>query len=182
MSTTTQGRTAVPTGTWQHDPVHSSIGFAVKHNTVMTFNGQFGEWEATLSEGRLEGSANVTSVRVEDENLAGHLQTPDFFDAEQHPKLRFVSRSIERDGDRVSIEGDLTIKGTTRPVELAGTISGPVTDAYVNERIGFDLETTIDRHDFGVSWNADLPGGGSILADDVTIQARLALTQAQEQG
>ena len=176
MSTTEQ-QTSLPTGTWQHDPVHSSIGFAVKHNTVMTFNGQFGEWEATLVDGKLQGSANVTSVRVEDENLAGHLQTPDFFDAEQFPQLRFESSSIERDGDRVSIAGDLTIKGTTQPVELAGTISGPVTDAYGNERIGLDVETTINRHDFGVSWNADLPGGGTILADDVTIQARLALTE-----
>jgi polyisoprenoid-binding protein YceI len=175
MSTTQQ--TTVPTGTWQHDPVHSSIGFAVKHNTVMTFNGQFGEWEAKLEDGRLTGSASVSSVRVEDENLAGHLQTPDFFDAEQFPQLRFESSSIERDGERVSIAGDLTIKGTTQPVELTGTISGPVTDGYGNERIGLDLETTINRHDFGVSWNADLPGGGTILADDVTVQARLALTQ-----
>jgi polyisoprenoid-binding protein YceI len=174
----TEQQTSLPTGTWQHDPVHSSIGFAVKHNTVMTFNGQFGEWEATLADGKLQGSANVTSVRVEDENLAGHLQTPDFFDAEQFPQLRFESSSIERDGDKVSIAGDLTIKGTTQPVELAGTISGPITDAYGNERIGLDLETTINRHDFGVSWNADLPGGGTILADDVTIQARLALTQS----
>jgi polyisoprenoid-binding protein YceI len=174
---TTQQTTGIPTGTWQHDPVHSSISFAVKHNTVMTFEGQFGEWEARLENGRLTGSANVTSVRVEDENLAGHLQTPDFFDAEQHPKLQFVSSSLERDGDRISITGDLTIKGTTQRVELSGTISGPITDAYGNQRIGLDVETTINRHDFGVSWNADLPGGGQILADDVTIQARLALTQ-----
>lgn len=175
MSTTEQ--TSIPTGTWQHDPVHSSISFSVKHNTVMTFSGQFGQWEATLADGRLDGSADVTSVRVEDENLTGHLQTPDFFDAEQFPKLQFASSSIERDGDRISISGDLTIKGTTNPIELAGTISGPVTDAYGNERVGLDLETTINRHDFGVSWNADLPGGGTILADDVTINANLALIQ-----
>lgn len=176
MSSTEQ-TTAIPTGTWQHDPVHSSISFAVKHNTVMTFQGQFGEWEARLEDGRLTGSASVSSVRVEDENLAGHLQTPDFFDAEQFPQLRFESRSLEREGDSVSIQGDLTIKGTTQPVELAGTISGPVTDGYGNERIGLDLETTINRHDFGVSWNADLPGGGSILADDVDVIARLALVK-----
>jgi polyisoprenoid-binding protein YceI len=176
MSSTEQ-ITTVPAGTWQHDPVHSSIGFAVQHNTVMTFQGQFGEWEARLENGRLSGSANVSSIRVEDENLAGHLQTPDFFDAEQFPQLRFESTSIERDGDRVSIAGELTIKGTTQPVELTGTISGPVTDAYGNERVGLDVETTIDRHDFGVSWNADLPGGGTILADDVTVLARLALVE-----
>jgi polyisoprenoid-binding protein YceI len=177
MSTTEQ-TTGLPTGTWQHDPIHSSISFAVKHNTVMTFNGQFGEWEAKLENGRLTGSANVSSVRVEDENLVGHLQTPDFFDAEKFPKLQFESGSIERDGDRITIAGDLTIKGTTQPVELSGTISGPITDGYGNERIGLDVQTTINRHDFGVSWNADLPGGGQILDDDVTVNANLALTQA----
>ena len=177
MSTIEQS-TGLPTGTWQHDPVHSSIGFAVKHNTVMTFNGQFGEWEAKLEDGRLTGSTNVSSVRVEDENLVGHLQTPDFFDAEKFPQLRFESTEIRRDGDRISIAGELTIKGTTQPVELAGTISGPVTDGYGNERIGLDLETTINRHDFGVSWNADLPGGGRILEDDVVVKANLALTQS----
>ncbi len=176
MSSTEQ-ITGVPTGTWQHDPVHSSISFAVKHQTVMTFQGQFGEWEAKLEDGRLTGSAQVASVRVEDENLAGHLQTADFFDAEQFPELQFVSTSIERDGDRISIAGDLTIKGTTQPVELAGRVSGPVTDGYGGQRLGLDLETTIDRHDFGVSWNMDLPGGGSAVADDVTVTARLALTQ-----
>ena len=176
MSTTEQ-TTGIPIGTWQHDPVHSSISFAVKHNTVMTFQGQFGEWEARLEDRRLTGSASVSSVRVEDENLAGHLQTPDFFDAERFPQLRFESSSLQREGDRVSIQGDLTIKGTTQPVELAGAVSGPVTDGYGNERVGLDLETTIDRHDFGVSWNADLPGGGTILADDVTVIARLALVK-----
>jgi polyisoprenoid-binding protein YceI len=176
MSTTEQ-TTGIPTGTWQHDPVHSSISFAVKHNTVMTFQGQFGEWEAKLEDGRLAGSASVSSVRVEDENLVGHLQSPDFFDAEQFPQLRFESSSLEREGDRISITGDLTIKGTTQPVELTGAISGPVTDGYGNERIGLDLETTVNRHDFGVSWNADLPGGGTILADDVDVIARLALVK-----
>ncbi len=104
-------------------------------------------------------------------------QTPDFFDAEQSPKLRFESTSIERDGDKVTIAGDLTIKGTTKPIELTGTISGPVTDGYGNERIGLDVTTVVNRHDYGVSWNADLPGGAAMLEDDVTINANLALTQ-----
>lgn len=176
MSATEQS-TQIPTGTWQHDPVHSSIGFAVKHSTVMTFNGQFGDWEATLADGRFAGSADVSSVRVDDENLVGHLQTPDFFDAEQFPKLEFTSSSIEREGDRISIAGDLTIKGKTQPVELAGTISGPITDGYGNKRLGLDVQTVVNRHDFDVSWTADLPGGGKVLDDDVTITANLALTQ-----
>lgn len=178
MSATEQQITGIPTGTWSVDPVHSNIGFAVKHNTVMTFQGSFEHFDAKLAEGRLEGSAKVASVEVDDENLAGHLQTPDFFDAEQFPELRFVSSTIERDGDRISITGDLTIKGATAPVELAGAISGPVTDGYGTQRIGIDLESTINRNDYGVSWNADLPGGGQTLADDVTVTANLALVQA----
>lgn len=178
MTTTQQLTTDVPTGTWNLDPVHSNIGFAIKHNTVTTFQGSFGEFAATISDGRLEGTAKVASVQVADENLAGHLQTPDFFDAEQFPELRFASTGIERDGDRILIPGALTIKGTTVPVELVGTVSGPVTDGYGKERIGLDLQTTIDRHDFGVSWNADLPGGAKTLADDITITANIALVQA----
>jgi polyisoprenoid-binding protein YceI len=180
MSITEQSMTgtAVPRGTWGLDPVHSSIGFAITHNTVLTFRGTFADFDAKLADGRLEGSAQVASVVVDDENLGGHLQTPDFFDAEQFPVLRFVSGAITREGERLSLEGELTIKGITAPIELTGTISGPVTDAYGNERIGLDLETTINRHDFGVSWNADLPNGASILADEVVITADLALVQA----
>ena len=174
MSTTEQA-TAVPTGTWQHDPVHSSISFGVTHNTVVTFSGQFAEWQATLEDGRLEGSADVSSVRVEDDDLVAHLQGPDFFDAERFPQLRFVSGSIERHGNEARIVGDLTVKGSTQPVELSGRMTGPVTDGFGNERIGLDLETVINRHAFGVSWNSDLPGGGRMLEDDVTITANLTL-------
>ena len=178
MSTTEQQTTGIPTGTWSVDPVHSSIGFAVKHNTVTTFRGTFKEFDAKLHDGRLEGTAKVASVVVDDPNLAGHLQTPDFFDAEQYPELRFVSNTIERKGDRVSIEGDLTLRGVTRPVEITGTFTGPITDGYGNERLGFDLETTINRRDYGIDWSMELPSGEPALADDVTITANLALVQA----
>jgi polyisoprenoid-binding protein YceI len=177
MSSTEQ-ITGVPTGTWNLDPVHSSVGFAVKHSGVMTFRGTFKEYGATLADGRLEGTAQVASVVVDDENLAGHLQTPDFFDAEQHPELRFVASTIEREGDRVSIAGDLTLRGVTRPVEIGGTITGPITDGYGNERLGLDLETTVNRRDYGIDWGADLPSGEPMLADDVVITANLALVQA----
>lgn len=177
MSTTEQ-TTAVPTGTWSLDSVHSSIGFAVQHSGVMTFKGTFDEYDATLADGRLEGTAKVASVRVDDPNLAGHLQTPDFFDAEQFPELRFSSKEIARDGDSVSIQGELTLRGVTQPVELSGTISGPITDGYGNRRVGLDVETTINRRDFGINWSMELPSGEPGLADDVTITANLALVQA----
>ena len=179
---TVQQRTVVPTGTWNVDPVHSSLGFAVKHNTVMTFKGEFGDYDASLVEGRLEGTARVASVQVDDPNLVAHLQTPDFFDAERHPELRLVSSSVDVADERITVAGELTIKGTTAPVELSGTISGPVTDGYGNERLGLDLEATINRHDYGVSWNADLPGGDAMLADDVLLTANLALIQAGEES
>ena len=176
MSTAEQ-TTQIPTGTWNLDPVHSSVNFAVKHSGVMTFRGTFGEIGASLADGRLEGTAKVASVVVDDENLAGHLQTPDFFDAEQHPELRFTSTTIERDGERISIEGDLTLRGVSRPVELSGTVSGPITDGYGNQRLGLDVETTVNRRDYGIDWSADLPSGEQMLADDVVITANLALVQ-----
>lgn len=177
MSTTTE-ITTLPTGTWSLDPVHSSIAFAVKHNTVTTFRGSFDEVDAKLHDGRLEGTAKVASVRVDDPNLAGHLQTPDFFDAEQYPELRFASNQIERDGDKVSIEGELTLRGVTRPVEITGTFSGPLADAYGNQRLGLDLVTTVNRRDYGINWSLELPSGEPALADEVTITADLELVQA----
>lgn len=176
MSTTQT--TSIPTGTWNLDPVHSNIGFAVSYSGIGTFRGTFDEFDAKLVDGRLEGSAKVASVRVDDENLTGHLQTPDFFDAERNPELRFVSSAIERDGDRVTISGDLTLRGTTSSVEISGTVTGPLTDAYGRERIGFDVETTVNRHDYGISWNMELPTGDPALGDDVVITANLALVQA----
>ncbi len=160
------------------DPIHSSIGFAVKHSGVMTFRGTFGEFDAQLVDGRLAGTAKVASVIVDDPNLAGHLQTPDFFDAEQYPELRFVSHSIEREGERVSIAGDLTLKRRRAP----GRDRRHVLRADHGR-----LRKRADRarprdHDqpprLRVSWNADLPGGGSMLDDDVVITANLALVQA----
>jgi polyisoprenoid-binding protein YceI len=177
MSTTEQ-ITQIPTGTWKLDPVHSSVGFGVSYSGVGTFRGAFEDFDANLVDGRLEGIAKVASVKVDDENLAGHLQSPDFFDAEQHPQLRFVSNTIERDGGRVSIQGDLTLRGVTHRVEITGTVTGPLENAYGQQRIGFDLETTVSRHDYGITWNMELPGGGQALGDDVVITANLALVQA----
>lgn len=167
----------VPTETWTSDPVHSSIGFAVKHMGVTPFRGGFKQFDATLVDGTLAGSAAVETIQTDDENLTGHLLSPEFFDAERHPLLGFESTEIRREGDDVAIDGTLTLKGVTRPVELRGTITGPLADPYGGTRLGLELETTIDRHEFGIDWNADLPSGGRVLADDVKLTAQLELVQ-----
>lgn len=177
MSATEQ-ITPVPAGTWSLDAVHSSVGFELAYAGIGTFRGSFGEFDASLADGRLEGVAQVASVEVNDENLAGHLQSPDFFDAERQPELRFASSSIARDGDDVTIEGNLTIRGVTRPVTIAGTLTGPATDAYGRERVAFDVATTVDRRDFGLEWNLELPSGEPALGTDVTVAVNLALVQA----
>ena len=107
--------TAVPAGTWAVDKVHSNVGFAVDY-MAGTFTGGFSDFDANLADGVLTGSAKVASVQVKDPNLEGHLQSPDFFDAERNPELSFESKSIDVDGDKVKIDGEITIKGHTEPV------------------------------------------------------------------
>lgn len=168
------------TGTWQVDPVHSTAGFEVAY-MAGTFKGEFREIAATLSvEGeraRLEGSATVASVDVKDENLNAHLHSPDFFDAERNPELRFTA-DVDLTSDEVTARGELTIKGVTRPVEVTGTATAPLADPYGNERIGLQLTAAVDRTDFGVSWNTPLPSGEQALADQVRVVTDLQFVKA----
>jgi polyisoprenoid-binding protein YceI len=116
-----------------------------------TFTGTFSDFDVSVADGVLKGTAKVASVQVKDPNLEAHLQTPDFFDTERYPELSFVSRSIERSGDELAIKGDVTIKGHTEPVELTATITEPIADPYGGTRYGLKLETTIDRRTFDPS-------------------------------
>ena len=166
----------LPTGTWQVDTVHSSIGFAVDY-MAGTFHGTFSEFDAVVTDGVLNGSAKVASVQVKDENLAAHLQSPDFFDAQAHPELTFTSKAINRDGDRVTIDGEITIKGHTETSEVTGEISGPIADPYGGERFGLTLQTVVDRDTFGVSWNIPLPSGEPALSNEVKIIAEMQLSK-----
>jgi len=174
MSTTeTQ---AVPAGTWAVDKVHSSVGFSVAY-MAGTFTGTFGDFDAAVTDGRLRGSAKVASVQVKDPNLEAHLQSPEFFDAERHPELTFESSSIERDGDEVKIDGEITIQGHTEPVQIMGQISDPIADPYGGDRFGLKLEAVIALDGFGMSWNNPLPSGEPALSNEVTITADLQLSK-----
>src|SRR5215218_10050551 len=177
----TETLTFAPAGTWNLDPVHSTVGFEISY-MAGTFRGTFRDVEATPevteTTARLEGSADVASVDVKDENLNAHLQSPDFFDAERHPRVQFTADEIRVDGDTVSVPGEITIKGVTRPVQVTGTVRAPMTDPWGNERIGLVLSATLDRTEFGVNWNNPLPTGEPALANEVTIVADVQFVSA----
>lgn len=176
MSTITETRTELPTGTWQVDPVHSTVAFSVKHMLVANFRGGFGTFDVTLDENGLRGTVDISSVDVSEPNLNGHLLSPDFFDVERNPQLSFRSTAIRASGGELDIDGELSIKGVTKPVKITGTVSGPATHPFdASSRLGLELETVIDRTAFGLNWNAPLPTGGFAVGNDVKLHAELEL-------
>jgi polyisoprenoid-binding protein YceI len=176
MSTTIE-QTAVPTGTWNADTVHSGLGFEVPY-AVAAFSGEVTDFDVSLTDGTLRGAARIASLRLKEENLTAHLLSPEFFDAERFPDLTFVSSEIRRDGDDVEIDGEVTLKGITRPATLTGTITGPTVDHFGATRVGFRLETVIDRTEFDIKWNTQLPNGEPALGNEVALKADLTLVQA----
>ncbi len=173
----------LPVGTWQLDPIHSSAGFAVKHMVVATFRGRFEDFDATLEVSddgsqKLVGTVDPKSIVVKDEALAGHLQSPDFFDTERYPELRFESTSIRIEGDEAILDGELTIKGNTNPVTARGAYVGPHEDIAGATKIGLSCETVVDRTLYGLNWNAPLPKGGVALSNEVTLLVELELAKA----
>lgn len=176
MTTTEQAQRALPAGTWNADPVHSNVGFAIDY-MAGTFQGTFSEVESRIADGGLAGTAHVSSIQVKDPNLEAHLQSPDFFDAERHPELTFRSHETTRGGNELAIAGELTMKGHTEPVEIRGHGTEPIQDPFGNERFGLKLETTVDRTKFGINWNNPLPTGEPALSNEVTIIADLQLVR-----
>jgi polyisoprenoid-binding protein YceI len=176
-SAQTTPATTLPVGVWTTDPIHSSLEFSVKHMVVATFRSQLPDFEATLTAAEdgavLEGVGRVASVVTPEPTLTGHLQSPDFFDAERFPEVAFRSTEIGRDGDEITVVGDLTLKGTTGRITLTGSVFGPIVGLGDAERIGVDLTGTFDRTEYGLDWNAPLPQGGFAVGDVVTVGAHL---------
>jgi polyisoprenoid-binding protein YceI len=172
--TATQDRLA---GSWNFAAVHSSAHFSVRY-LVASFRTEFTDVSAELTGGQLSGAVKVASAQTKSDTLTQHLMGADFFDAERFPEITFRSSRLTITGDDVVLEGELTMKGETRPLKATGAIAGPSEDFMGNTRLGFTLTATIDRTDFGVSWNADLPNGGKALADDVELTVELEFTKA----
>lgn len=174
----------VPAGTaWTADPVHSTVGFAVKHMVVSTFRGRFEDFAATLRADEdgtlhLSGRVRADSIVVKDEDLAAHLRAPDFFDTAEHPEIAFASTLVRAGDGELVVEGELTIKGHTRPLRARGSITEPHETLGGVVKLGVQLEATVDRTEYGLNWNAPLPKGGFALANDVTLQADLELVEA----
>jgi polyisoprenoid-binding protein YceI len=164
---------ALPDGAFALDPAHSSVAFEVKHLGIATVHGRFTVVSGTFTGGErpsLEGTVDIASATTDEEQRDGHLASPDFFDAQRFPRATFRSTSFEQlpDGS-VRVAGELTLKGVSKEIELTGSVAGPAVDPWGGERIGLELTGVVDRNDFGVSWNAPLPGGGFLLPDDVRV-------------
>ena len=178
---TTADRATVVTGAWQSDPTHSTIGFRVLYMGIAPFEGAFRDFDATLDETGLRGAAQATSIDVDNEQLTEHLASPDFFDTANHPEVRFEGGPLTVSADgQVEVDGALVVKGNRAPVSLTGTLTEPVTDPYGNTKRGLTLAGTVDRTQLGLNWNAPLPEGGSMLADEVELSASLLLVAAGE--
>jgi polyisoprenoid-binding protein YceI len=164
-------------GTYTADPVHSSFGFAVRYQGVSIFRGTLSDVTATLSDNRLDGSATVESISIRaPEQFRAHVLSAEFFDAENHPEVTFVSDELDLRADgTASVTGELTIKGITRPVQATGRWTDATPDAFGKTRGHLELEAAIDRTEFDMNWNAPLPSGGKALADQVTLTVDVSL-------
>ncbi|MGH3992710.1 MAG: YceI family protein [Pseudonocardiaceae bacterium] len=166
-------------GQYIADPIHSTFGFAVGYQGVSVFRGTLAEGTGSLNDGHIEGVAQVESISIRaPEQFREYVLGPEFFDAVHHPEVRFASSRLDlRDDQTAVVDGELTIKGATRPVQATGTWAPPAADAFGAQRGHLHLETRVDRTEFGLMWEVKLPSGGKALANEVTVTVDLSLTE-----
>jgi len=177
MSTVEIAPTTIPAGSYTVDPAHSSFEFGVRHMMISTVRGRFLDFEATLEGGeqpRIKGSIETASAVTHDEARDGHLKSPDFFDVERYPQARFSGTLVAPD----RVEGELTLKGVTKPVTLHAAVTGPDTDPWGNERVGLELTGSIDRREFDLAWNQTLPNGNLLVSNEVKLLLSVSAIKA----
>jgi polyisoprenoid-binding protein YceI len=163
------------TGTWTVDHAHTEIGFSVRHLAISKVKGVFETFDATVTaaenphDSRVEVTVDMASINTKNADRDAHLRTNDFFAIDQYPTMTFVSTGLRVEGDALLLDGELTLRGVTKPVTITGEFGGIATDPYGNVKAAASGSTVINRHDFGVSWNAALETGGFLLGDEVTI-------------
>ena len=188
MTTGTLAATEFPgytAGTWTIDPVHSEVGFTVRHMMVSKVRGKFTSFSGEIVTGADPQDSSVTaeielsSITTGNQQRDGHLRSADFFEVDKHPAMSYRSTGIRQQGDGHVLDGQLTLKGVTRDVPLTLELNGFGPDAYGGTRAGFSATAEISRSDFGISWNAAIEGGGVVVSDKVTIQLEIeAVLQA----
>jgi len=173
-------------GTYSIDKAHSEVGFQVRH-FVSKVRGSFGDFTGTIQvdaakpeASRVEFTVKVSSIDTNEPKRDAHLRSADFFDAEKHPEIRFVGKKIAPAGEgKYDVTGDLTMRGVTKEVTLPVAFTGPVKTPFGDERAGFETSLTLNRKEFGISWNKALDQGGFMLSDDVTISINLETVKAK---
>ncbi len=182
LSTTTSLE-AIPTGTYNVDPAHSNVGFEVRHMGIATVRGAFRKFQGTIdatgSAPVLEGTVEVATIDTNDPQRDAHLASPEFFDAESHPAITFRSAAGEPlDGNQIRLNGEITIKGITQPIELTGVVAEGGTDPWGHERIGLELSAAIDRREFDLKWNQTLPNGNLLVSNEVKLLLSVSAVKA----
>jgi polyisoprenoid-binding protein YceI len=179
MTDTTLELDGYKAGTWTLDPAHSEVTFSVRHMMISKVRGTFGVKSATLYapenplEARVEATVDVTSVDTKDEGRDTHLRSADFFDVENYPTMQFHSTGVRLEDGDFLVDGDLTIRGITKPVTFSFEFGGFGNDPWGNYKAGATAKTVINREDFGLVWNAALETGGVLVGKDVTIELDL---------
>ena len=174
---------------WKIDTAHTTLGFGVKHMMVTTVRGRFTKFDGTITDdpknllnSKVEGWVDLASVDTGDANRDTHLRSGDFFDAETHPRMTFVSKRIEKaGGDEYKVIGDLTIRGVTREITFNVTNEGQYKNPWGSTVWGLTAKSSISRKDFGINWNVALETGGWLVADQVKIDVEMELVQVPEQ-
>lgn len=170
---------------WTIDKAHSNVDFKIKHLMINTVSGHFADFSGevksngtTFDDASVQFTAQISSINTGVESRDNHLKSADFFDAENHPTMSFVSTSFTKTGDDTyKLAGDLTIRGTTKPVELAVEFGGTIVDPYGQTKAGFEATGSLNRKDFGLNWNGLTEAGGIVVSDTVRLALNIELLQ-----
>lgn len=175
MSITADQIPGYKVGTWVIDPTHTEVGFSVRHLAISKVKGKFERFSGTITtaenplDSSVEATVEVASINTNQADRDGHLRTGDFFAADEYPEFTFKSTGVRVEGGDYKVDGELTLRGVTKPVTFDFEFGGFGTDGYGNYKVGFTATTVVKREDYGIQWNAPLETGGLLLGSDVTI-------------
>lgn len=171
---------------WKLDPAHSRLGFSAKHMIIAEVEGLFRDFDINVDAGEgfadteIEVRIRTASIDTGNSDRDNHLKSADFFDAENHPEIKFISTSLEKtDNEKFKLKGDLTIRGITKPIDLDVTFGGQIKDPWGNERVGFQVKGQLNRFDYGLRWNSLMETGGAIVGKTIKLNCRVELTKAE---